>query len=209
MKAYKGEKSMTLGRFVQILANVPLDVQIDFTGFCEPFLNPDASQMMIYSITKGYRTVLYTTLQGFNVVDVFRLSGLQFREVFFHEYDGKNFDKQYFEIRKDVFRSVVKAQYWRESKIEGNLKLSRAGNVWDSTPQKGKFECGWASKDFSKNVVMPNGDVYLCCMDYGLKHKIGNLLETKYDDLDRQSIIDLSNQEESDIICRKCELFRS
>lgn len=33
---------------------------------------------------------------------------------------------------------------------------------------------------YDQNVVMPNGDVVLCCMDYGLKHRIGNLLTGDY-----------------------------
>jgi Iron-sulfur cluster-binding domain len=33
---------------------------------------------------------------------------------------------------------------------------------------------------YDQNVCLPNGDVVLCCMDYSLKHKIGNLLEQDY-----------------------------
>jgi hypothetical protein len=33
------------------------------------------------------------------------------------------------------------------------------------------------------NVMLPNGDVSLCCMDYGLKHILGNLLEQEYNDI--------------------------
>lgn len=33
---------------------------------------------------------------------------------------------------------------------------------------------------YDQNVLLPNGDVVLCCMDYGLKHVIGNLLTGDY-----------------------------
>jgi organic radical activating enzyme len=33
------------------------------------------------------------------------------------------------------------------------------------------------------NVMLPNGDVSLCCMDYGLEHILGNLLEQEYEDI--------------------------
>ena len=33
---------------------------------------------------------------------------------------------------------------------------------------------------YDQNVCLPNGDVVLCCMDYGMQHKIGNLLEQDY-----------------------------
>ena len=33
------------------------------------------------------------------------------------------------------------------------------------------------------NVVLPNGDVVLCCMDYDLKHILGNILEQDYEEI--------------------------
>ena len=39
--------------------------------------------------------------------------------------------------------------------------------------------CGF-TPFYDHNVLLPNGDVVLCCMDYSLKHKIGNLLEQDY-----------------------------
>lgn len=36
---------------------------------------------------------------------------------------------------------------------------------------------------YDHNVLLPNGDVILCCMDYGLKNIIGNLLTDTYEDL--------------------------
>jgi len=32
-------------------------------------------------------------------------------------------------------------------------------------------------------VLLPNGDVSLCCMDYGLDHIIGNLHKQTYEDV--------------------------
>ena len=33
---------------------------------------------------------------------------------------------------------------------------------------------------YDQNVVLPNGDVVLCCMDYSIKHRLGNLLDSSY-----------------------------
>jgi hypothetical protein len=33
------------------------------------------------------------------------------------------------------------------------------------------------------NILLPNGDVSLCCMDYGLDHILGNLFTQEYDDI--------------------------
>ena len=48
------------------------------------------------------------------------------------------------------------------------------------------------------NITLPNGDVSLCCMDYGLEHIIGNLLEQDYEDVipDNNACFNL---------CRFCE----
>ena len=42
--------------------------------------------------------------------------------------------------------------------------------------------CSKASK-FDQNVLLPNGDVVICCMDYDTRHIIGNLVQDNYDDL--------------------------
>ena len=66
---------------------------------------------------------------------------------------------------------------------------TRAGNVaaaevpgqaiLDTPLRHGAVTCGF-TPFYDQNVCLPNGDVVLCCMDYSLKHKIGNLLEQEY-----------------------------
>jgi hypothetical protein len=45
---------------------------------------------------------------------------------------------------------------------------------------KGTMTCG---NNARYNILLPNGDVILCCMDYGLKNVLGNLLSMDYHDL--------------------------
>ncbi len=42
--------------------------------------------------------------------------------------------------------------------------------------------CGCLEKLYH-NIMLPNGDVSLCCMDYGLEHILGNLLDQDYEDV--------------------------
>jgi len=35
-------------------------------------------------------------------------------------------------------------------------------------------------RDIPTMVLLPNGDLQMCCMDFGLNHKIGNLLTESY-----------------------------
>jgi hypothetical protein len=50
------------------------------------------------------------------------------------------------------------------------------------TEHKKPVVCGKTSL-YDQNVLLPNGDVVLCCMDYDNKHIIGNLVTQKYEDL--------------------------
>ena len=64
---------------------------------------------------------------------------------------------------------------------------------------------------YDRNVLMPNGDVVLCCMDYNLKHVIGNLLKQKYEDIfegeELKKIIEINESPEFSkcSICKACE----
>jgi FkbM family methyltransferase len=60
-----------------------------------------------------------------------------------------------------------------------------------------QMTCGCLEKMYH-NVMLPNGDVSLCCMDYGLKHILGNLYEQDYND-----IVPENNQ--CFELCRLCE----
>ena len=76
---------------------------------------------------------------------------------------------------------------------------------------KGRITCSFTSY-YDQNVLLPNGDILLCCMDYSKKHIIGNLLHsnTYYDLFKSDSLhnIRIENMDEgtsSPSICRQCE----
>lgn len=66
---------------------------------------------------------------------------------------------------------------------------TRAGNVnGEALPQQpvapmpqheGAVGCSY-TPFYDQNVCLPNGDVVLCCMDYSIQHKVGNLLQQDY-----------------------------
>lgn len=47
---------------------------------------------------------------------------------------------------------------------------------------EGPKTCG-CIEELYHNVMLPNGDVSLCCMDYGLKHILGNMFTQEYEDV--------------------------
>lgn len=67
---------------------------------------------------------------------------------------------------------------------------------------------------YDRGVLLPNGDVALCCMDYDLKHIVGNLLNDSWDDLfTSKSMLKLVEINESpgfcnDSICKSCTNVR-
>jgi FkbM family methyltransferase len=57
--------------------------------------------------------------------------------------------------------------------------------------------CGCIEKLYH-NVVLPNGDVSLCCMDYGLEHIIGNIYKQTYEEI-------IPEHKKCFNLCRFCE----
>jgi tetratricopeptide (TPR) repeat protein len=66
----------------------------------------------------------------------------------------------------------------------------------DHGPDK-KMTCGCDERLYH-NVMLPNGDVSLCCMDYGLDEIIGNLFTQEYNDV-------IPDPYEVFKLCNKCE----
>jgi radical SAM protein with 4Fe4S-binding SPASM domain len=88
------------------------------------------------------------------------------------------------------------------------------GQALSITPHN-TFSLTCASTPFyDRNVLLPNGDVVLCCMDYNLKHVIGNLLEQTYEEMMQgKPLQDLIKMNEADgfdkcSICKSCENVR-
>ncbi len=91
--------------------------------------------------------------------------------------------------------------------------LDRAGNVDENiivphTQHNGPVSCSF-TPFYDHNVVLPNGDVVLCCMDYSTKHKIGNLLTGDYYSLFASPGMGHLRAEntkigKSDTICKSC-----
>ena len=83
-------------------------------------------------------------------------------------------------------------------KIRYTKQVSRAGNLGQWVKNKGKVFCS-RSPELKQNVLLPNGNIYVCCCDYGLEFNKGNLLE------DRNT---LNNTIDPTELCLKCEHAR-
>ncbi len=89
---------------------------------------------------------------------------------------------------------------------------SRAGNLTGEAalkPEVNKYTflsidhgdkamtCGCDERMYH-NVCLPNGDIALCCMDYGLEHIVGNIFESSYEEV-------IPEPHACYEMCRKCE----
>ncbi len=103
------------------------------------------------------------------------------------------------------------------SRVEINLHWDmsdRAGALNDdalssSEYKSGKLRCRTSNNTLLRNVLLPDGTVLSCHMDYGMRHIFGNLLEQSYDEIANGTEISmiregLNGNEMNDILCRKC-----
>jgi hypothetical protein len=108
-----------------------------------------------------------------------------------------------------------KVQQLIKKRIQKTKMWSRAGNLRLKTyppipPRlKGPIFCRSAGNLFNHNILLPNGDVIVCCMDYGMQHILGNLVSSDYTSLfDNKDFYKLQkglNDDSIDILCRYCE----
>lgn len=214
--AYRGAPHrLTLDNYMLALSNTPKHVRIHFSGFVEPFLNPNAVDMVRIALAMEYRIAIYTTLVG--LTDDSAAELLQYLHTFrsqidvicLHWPDGINMTVDP-EVHPQVFAIACdKANLPTESmKMAGPgfEAIDRAGLVQiGKAPlhHKGPIKCSYTDA-YTHNVMLPNGDVHLCCMDYKLLAPLGNLFTQRWDDLDRSAVAKDNACDDGATICRKC-----
>jgi len=112
-------------------------------------------------------------------------------------------------VHADLRDLVPDLDKWRGHARAGSLDAEKTGAR--AAPRNTfRLTCG-STPFYDHNVVLPNGDVVVCCMDYGLKHRIGNLLRQDYYDLFASAEMNrlrVENQKpafSACSICKSCE----
>ncbi len=224
---------MSLETFQRCLSNVPAHVQIMFAGMAEPWLNPHATDMLLLCRQFGHKISVYSTLVGMTVADVERLEPVVMEHLCIHLPDADGVMKhkltdQWFETLAAVSARlkhhfvVFGRLHPRVQEIVGPVRddspglLSRAGNLPSRMiPFKtGALTCTACGPKIDHNVLLPNGDVTLCCMTYSLQHVLGNLTTQTWDSLFeseeyKRVMRGLDGDETVDIACRRCEMAAS
>lgn len=231
---------MSLDTFRRCLGKIPQDTIITFSGFCEPFLNSQCINMIDYAVEKGFEITLNTTLIGLDYDTANKLTKYPIKHMILHTPDMldcanipiseeyKRILDMLLDAKMSDGRSLIKTANCQSAPtkevldiINGRVTFTSeklqdiAGNINDKEvfmdiDLKGKIECAQSS-NLNRNVLLPNGDVVLCCLDYGLKHILGNLLTESYEDIMNGSEISrvrnrMQNGEE--VLCRHCCVAR-
>lgn len=226
------EHAMSLEMFQRCLEKVPVQVDIIFAGMAEPWLNKACTDMLVHAHAKGHRVAVYTTTLGMTPDDVERIRQVPVYEFCIHLPDGDgqmNLEStpEFIDVLKLCINRIpnvgfalhgslhpaVKAALGRDQPDGSGALISRAGNLPDRSilRKTGKLMCSACGPKIDHNVLLPNGDVALCCMVYDLKHVIGNLATGTYESLfvsdEYQRVMKgLDGDESVDIACRNCEM---
>lgn len=230
-------KLMTFDFFKKIINKIPKKMDVIFSGLSEVFQNPDCTKMILYAHNKGHRIILYTTLMGTSPKNINLIIKKVFlnnpkNRITLHlpskeKLENIKVTKEYLEILEKIINSEIKVNYHHHGKnlhhqVKELLRLykikseyinphSRAENLKDKNISSSKYKKGHLyclRHQQHAYVVLPEGTTILCCMDYGLKHILGNIATQSYQSIHQSftnELISKGMQNESlDILCRNC-----
>ncbi len=225
--AYKGPELLTLDMFRRCLDNcVPGDA-IYFAGFTEPAVNPEFRKMIELCLYRGHRTRIYTTARGMKLEDAKAIAGMDIDLIVLHLPDAKgNLSHAVGNIpalntlathprcqvmAMDNVPHPDVAHLWRDLPINYSGMHDRAGNVaTELTVHRksinGGIRCS-AAPGLDHPVLLPSGELSLCCMDYSLRHIVGNLAEQSLTAILRDEPLNAIREQQrqgGDVLCRNC-----
>lgn len=226
---------MSLDVFKRCIDKLPLETRIDFSGMAEPWLNKDCTEMVRYAAKRGNPIAVYTTMVGMTQHDLDALCEIPLEEFVLHIPDDKsnshiNVTPEYIAL----LERAVTEKRGDEPIVTGfschaglhpdiaaalppNSKLitemcDRAGNLSNDAAEganpQGDIVCIQCEADVNHNVLLPDGRVVLCCMDYGMQHVLGNLLELSWEELheteEAKRVVKGMSDASLGTLCRKC-----
>ena len=156
-------RTMKLEDFKMVIDKLPKQIRITFSGFTEPWLNRNTSAMLLYA---------HQALKDANIKNFTTMSMGEVHEEVEHIYPDKIVNK--YEMWHRAGNLLGEAQL----KPEVKEVFDRFKSVMHNTEKT----CG-CIEGLYHNILLPNGEVSLCCMDYNLDEILGNLYTQEYDDI--------------------------
>ena len=237
LASHNSPRFMTKIIFSKCISNVPKEIPLSFSGFSEPFINKDCIDFIELAASEERPLTVFTTLFGTSHEVLDRLRLIHFEDFCVHLPDNESTmslepDDDYLNILNDLIKKPpdncrfvtigghlhprVK-QPIKKAGFRVNIQIvnDRAGNINESSSLVNR--CYWKGpircvSGMSRFVLLPNGETFLCCMDFGLDHCMGNLLNVRYEDLCQSpsfnDIVSAMKRPGPDIICRRCNYAR-
>ncbi len=220
---------MTLETFKTCLDKMPPETEVSFAGFAEPWLNNQCTAMSEYCRASGHQWEAYTTCVGMSMNDARRVNDAKPIRLKLHLPDVEGYakikwDAAYIAVVKELMINTPWSHMTMGTlppefnAIFGKTKAApmhtRAGNVTplvQLTPERktGLLKCR-PGPALDRNILLPDGSLTLCCMDFGQRHVIGNLLESSWDEIRNgkplAAIRAAMAGENDDVLCRTCEV---
>ena len=217
-------KQFTPDYFEKCLSTVPIDCRVHFSGFAEAMLNETFPEMWVLAHSRGHAIHLYSTLVGLREAWLPTLVKYapEYTRIHVPDLDGFQYpDEQWIALHELFRQTALPAHYMAMTplispavnaylhefgiKVKPKQMRSRGGNV-KIVPQvyrHGRIRC--AEDRWHRNTLLPNGDVLLCCEDYGMEVRLGNLLKQSYAEIyEAAEGYRAITDPPSDFICRRC-----
>lgn len=199
LEAYNSPtQRLSFDNFKKAIDKIPRAVRIDFSGMAEPWLNQECTKMVLYTHQRGHPIAIYTTAVGMSLEDVNKLSEIPFEKFVLHLPDlhgnakipvNKTYKEVVAQLKSPDIEVMTMGTIHPEIfPIYGHVKQmrmhSRAGNVKDLIQYDHGPGAICKYPDGNRhNVLLPNGQIIGCCMDYSMEHILGNLFEQTYEDI--------------------------
>lgn len=234
--------NMSMETFQKCLDFFPKEYDFSFGGMSEPFLNKHFLDMLKLACKRNRKVFLYTTLVGIKQEQVEEILSLPLQFVVIHVADKYQYAKiqkseVYYQILEKFinakkadgtpFVNMCNAQAEPDERVKeicfGKYEIltemtDRAGNLngaelIHNKVAYGKLSCGNLGPAMNNNVLLPDGSIVLCCMDYGLKHVLGNINVDTFEEISNGSEMrrvrsGMDGNENIDILCRSCSYAR-
>lgn len=199
---------------------------VSFAGFTDAALHPEFIDMFEEAWKRYFSLFLFTTFQGMSVATYNRLIEIPFALLSAHLPDAEGqmniaWTDEYKEILTRLGTTPPKAtldcmvvkgpphpmvEYLHPRVI---APQARANNLKLEVPETIRTSPIKCSRDESlrQNVVIPNGNAFLCCCDFGLQHYIGNLARETFESMEerRRDIIRRQRTSDPTLLCATCE----
>lgn len=189
VRQYRGSKKLLgFSDFKRLLSTVPPDVGIVFAGYCEPFVSKDLADCVGYVHDAGYTIGIGTTLFNATEQEVKEIVKFKWGLGFcVHLNDGKVV--RFPITQKDqnnLTTAIHKVPNLTFSLMNDNFVSNNRENIIRGNLTKPR-KVGYCRKlHVPQFVLLPNGDVHLCCMDFSLEHYVGNLFQQSYLDIRKE-----------------------